>query len=207
MKIKSGPGFRSYSVGRGLVPSVTEILRVIEKPHFDAWRRMVGKEKAEKVLRNAATFGTRVHKAAQLVAHNRDAEVELELRPYAYAVRRFLEHNVAEVLQTELELVSMDQGFGGTLDLYCRMSDGSFAIVDFKTTRQLTREHGLQLAGYALLAREHGFTVNRRFAVRIKKEKPGAYHVRRYDDHALDVGAFRALTIIWWWRHKKKKAA
>lgn len=207
MKIKPGPGFRSYSVGRGLVPSVTEILKVIEGPKGTHVRQLVGKEKAEKLLRDAAAFGTKVHAAAQLVAVNRDPEVKAEIRPFAQAVRRFLNNNVAEVLATELELVSLQQGFGGTADLYCRLADGACAIVDLKTTSQLTREHGLQLAGYALLAREHGFTVNRRIAVRIKKEKPGAYYVRSYGDHAQDVEAFRACKTLWWWRHKSVRRA
>lgn len=209
VKVKPGPGYRSYNTGRGLVPSVTEILKVVEKPHIDAWRRRAGKEQAERVLRNATVFGTRLHAAAHLIALNRDPEVEADLRPYARAVRRFFSSNVAEVLACEFEIVSREekQGFGGTLDLYCRLADGAYAIVDFKTTSQLTREHGLQLAGYALLAREHGFRVNRRIAVRIKKEKPGAYYIRRYNEHAADVEAFRACKVLWWWRHKAARRA
>ena len=41
---------------------------MIEKPYLDNWRHRVGREDADKVLRNAAEFGTKLHGAAQKVA-------------------------------------------------------------------------------------------------------------------------------------------
>jgi hypothetical protein len=41
---------------------------VIEKPYLDNWRHRVGREDADRVLRNAAEFGTKLHGAAQKVA-------------------------------------------------------------------------------------------------------------------------------------------
>jgi predicted RecB family nuclease len=115
--------------------------------------------------------------------------VEAEIEPYAAAVRAFLDKHVLEVLGTELELVNPDLRFGGTVDLYCQLKDGTYAVVDYKTTAQLTREHGLQLAPYALLCRKHGLRVNRRLAVRVKKNRPGEYSVRQFEDHQEDAQA------------------
>jgi predicted RecB family nuclease len=169
---------------------------VIEKPYLDNWRHRIGREDADKVLRNAAEFGTKLHGAA------RRESVEAEIEPYAAAVRTFLDKHVLEVLGTEVELVNPDLRFGGTLDLYCQLKDGTYAVVDYKTTAQLTREHGLQLAAYALLCRKHDLRVNRRLAVRIKKNRPGEFYVRQFEDHREDVQAFLGLLEFWLWRHR-----
>lgn len=187
---------------RGLYPSVTEVLKVIEKSYLDAWRHKVGRQEADRVMRNAAAFGTRVHSVAEHVARG-GWQVNGELEPYALAIREFLDTYVDEVLNTELELVSHNMRFGGTVDLYCRLKDGSYAVVDYKTSSQLTREHGLQTAAYALLCRESGKKVNRRIVVRIKKDAPGEYYCRRYHDHGEDVQAFLSLLNYWWWRNKR----
>ena len=112
--------------------------------------------------------------------------------------------HVEECIEVERALVSDHHRFGGTLDLYCRMNDGTYAVIDWKTTSSLTREHGLQLAAYAVLCREHGMTVNKRIAVRIKKDSPGRYYARIYGDHRGDVEAFLALKTYWHWAHKSK---
>ena len=73
---------------------------MIEKPYLDNWRHRVGREDADKVLRNAAEFGTKLHGAAQKVAWREPVEAEIE--PYAAAVRAFLDKHVLEVLGTEV---------------------------------------------------------------------------------------------------------
>ena len=173
---------------------------MIEKPYLDNWRYRVGREDADKVLQKAAEFGTKLHGAAQKVAWREPVEAEIE--PYAAAVRAFLDQHVLEVLGTEVELVNPNLRFGGTLDLYCQLKDGTYAVVDYKTTAQLTREHGLQLAAYALLCRKHGLRVNRRLAVRVKKNRPGEFSVRQFEDHQEDVQAFLGLLEFWLWRHR-----
>lgn len=210
-------GLRLYQHGRGLFPSVTEVLKVIEKPYIDNWRRHVGRVDADKILLEASVFGTRIHSAARMIAEGERLwladinDVDEDIRPWAEAVQHFLDQHVSEVLGTEVELVSPTLKFGGTLDLYGRDKDGKYAIWDYKTGSQLTREHGLQLAGYGLLTRKNDLKVNRRYAVRIKKDRPGEFYVRRYDDHEGDVEAFLALLRFWWWRHRasitKKGAA
>lgn len=185
----------------GRYPSVTEVLKIIEKSYLDRWRHRVGHQEADKVLRNAAAFGTRVHTVAEQVARGERVKGELQL--YALAIRSFLETYVDEVLGTEIEIISPNLRFGGTVDLYCRLKDGSYAVVDYKTSAQLTREHGLQTAAYALLCRDAGMKVNRRMVVRIKKDKPGEYYCRKYHDHGEDVQAFLSLLDFWWWRNKR----
>jgi predicted RecB family nuclease len=186
---------------RGAFPSVTTVLGVIQKRHFDDWTRKVGVLEARRITQEAAEFGTQVHALARSIA------IGEGLLPYATAIEGFLSEHVAEVIETELELVSPRLRFGGTLDLYCRLKDGSLAVIDHKTTAQCSREHGLQLAAYAMLLRDHGYKVNRRMVVRIRKEKPGTYYCREYKEHALDVQGFLGCLNLWWWEHGPRMRA
>jgi hypothetical protein len=196
-RVESGP--RLY---RGSVPSVTEILKLFEQSYLDAWKHRVGEQEVERVLRNAQVFGTRLHTAAELCAYGKFDQVDKDIKPYAAAVRDFLEKHVDTILGTEVELVSpKNLRFGGTLDLYCLLKTGGLAVVDYKTSKQLTREHGLQTAAYAMLCRERGWEVETRLVVRIKKDKPGEYYIRHFTDHERDEEAFTAMATVWWWKY------
>lgn len=195
---KESTGPRLYKTSRGSVPSVTEVLRVIP------WR---GSPVGVQRLAQAAAFGTRVHGIASGLASEGvvgSRAWSVDMLPYYEAIQDFLRLHVAEPIEIERELVSEKHGFGGTLDLYCRLTDGSFAVVDWKTTSSLTREHGLQVAAYALLCREHGLKVNKRLVVRIKKDAPGKWYARTFSDHKGDVEAFLALKTYWHWLHRSK---
>lgn len=186
------------------MPSVTEVISVADRRPFDAWRRSVGRREADRIMNDAKVLGTKVHAVAQMLAKDPKAPVEPEMRPFGEAIREFHALHVRRVLGTEMSFTSKTQGFGGTCDLYCEMNDGSRAVVDYKTTASLTREHGLQLAGYALLLREHGHRVNKRIGVRLRKDEPGRWYARGYEDHAEDVRAFRACVALWSWIYRKK---
>jgi hypothetical protein len=183
---------------------VTDILKTVEKPYFDRWRHRVGRQEADKTMKAAQVFGTRLHAAAVLVGRNQMDLVEADMMLFAEAVCDFLNMHVREVIVMERSMVSDRHGFGGTFDLYCELFDGSFAVIDYKTTSSLTREHGLQLAAYALLCREQGMIVNRRIAVRIKKNAPGEFYARTYSDHRGDVEAFLSLKTYWHWAHANR---
>lgn len=205
---KSDNGPRLY---RGVFPSVTTVLGILKQSYFEDWARKVGIAEARRVAREAAEFGTAVHIAARDIALGIETGAPEELAPYAAAIENFLEEHVSEVLETELELVSPRLKFGGTLDLYCRLKDGSYAVIDWKTTAQLTRQHGLQTAAYAILLHQSGRPVQHRIVVRIKKEKPGAYYCRHYLEHRDDQDGFLGALRVWWWEHgpmmRKKGAA
>jgi hypothetical protein len=201
-------GPRLYEVGPSdlyKVPSVTEVLRVISKSYLDAWKHRVGSKEASRVLGNAQSFGNRVHAAIQDIATGKKIVVAKDIEPHVEAAKRFIDLHVEEVVHSELRLANLKLGFGGTLDLYCKFTDGSYGIVDWKTSRQLTRTVGHQLAAYALLLREEGYAVNRRVGVRLKKEKPGEFQAKSYSDHEGDVRVFRSCVNLWWACNAQKK--
>jgi hypothetical protein len=166
-------------------------------------------------MNNAKVFGTRVHTVAEKLAKTHGTEhtveVDPEMLPFARAIREFLNTWVDEVVATELRLVSHEFGVGGTTDLVAKVREekgGGLAVFDLKTSRQLSREHGLQTAAYSILARENGYAVTRRFAVRIKKEDgaQGKYHCREFEDHEGDEEAFLAILRFFYWLHNTRLA-
>jgi predicted RecB family nuclease len=183
---------------------VTEVISVIPKTHYAFWRRRVGEQEADAKTLQAQTFGTAIHTIAAHMARGKPFTYGVDYLAYMEAINDFMRLHVAEAIEVERELVSEKHRFGGTLDLYCRLTDGSYAVVDWKTTSSLTREHGLQVAAYALLCREQGWTVNKRLVVRIKKDAPGKWYARTYGDHRGDVEAFLALKTYWHWLNRSK---
>lgn len=187
----------------GSFPSVTEVLKVLASDGFEKWKRIPGN--AEK-LESASAFGTKVHALASDMACGRKVRVTEELEPYHAAIEQFLSEHVGKVLGTEMELVSINHRLGGTCDLYAITADGRRAVIDYKTTSSLTRMHGLQLSGYALLLRDNGFGLSRRLCVRIKKEKPGFYATRDFHDEMADSEAFQNALKIWHWKYGPRLA-
>lgn len=210
MRINPDSNLRTYAAEVGArkfeVPSVTTVLRVVGRDYLNSWKNRVGEKEADRTMRDAQSFGTRLHAAAHDVALGKKIVVMDDLRPHVEAVEKFFALHVDEVVVAEKSLASARLGFGGTLDLLCRTTDGQMAVVDFKTTRQLTKTVGHQLAAYAMLAREHDYVIHRRIGVRVKKEKPGEFHARSYTDHRGDVRVFRACLELWWAMDAQKKS-
>lgn len=194
-----------YQTALGSVPSVTEVVSVADRRDFSKWIQRIGKAEANRVSDNAKVLGTKVHAAAQSVALAGGGHVYLldEIQPYGDAVRDFLGEWVDEVIHTELSLTSERLRFGGTLDLYCRLKDQSYAVVDYKVVSQLSRDHGLQLCAYALLLREHGYPINKRIAVRLRKDQPGRYSVREYKRHREDLAGWNGALNLWYWQRAR----
>jgi hypothetical protein len=201
-------GIRFYS---GSYPSVTSVLKVIEKPHIATWRNRIGAKEADRILADAQVLGTKVHTLVEKIGKGEDPEVEQEMQPYRVAVEKFLSTWVEEVIACEIPLVSSRYGFGGTADMYVRLKKskgGGTAVVDFKTTKQgLSREHGLQAAAYGLLLIDNGYPVDRRLVVWIKKhppEKVGELYVREYHDHREDRDGFLGALALFRWIHASR---
>ncbi len=208
LKPTSERALRSYTGPEGAeVPSVTEVLRVLDGTWMNAWLQKVGRKEVDRLMREAAVLGSKIHKVAAAVALNRDVRVNAEMRPYARAVREFLDTHVRRVIATELSLCSERLGFGGTCDLYAELQDGSLAVVDYKSSAGgVTKIHKLQTAAYAMLLRESGREVNKRLVVRVHKaeDRVGEWYVRAALDHQQDIETFKACVTVWNYLHGSK---
>lgn len=205
-----GGALRTYRASGGaLVPSVTEVLSVVEdKVWMNAWLAKAGRKEVNRVTSEAAVLGTRVHQVAATLARDRSARIkDPEMRLYARAIGEFMDLHVRRVVGVEMSLCSERLGFGGTLDLYAELTDGSMAVVDYKTNAGgITKNHKLQTAAYAMLLRESGREVNKRLVVRLHKadDRVGDWYVRAALDHERDVETFKACVTVWNFLHSSK---
>ncbi len=190
------------------VPSVTTVLSVVEdKVWMNSWLAKAGRREVNRVTAEAAVLGTKIHEVAAAIARDRSAKVDPDMRPYARAVREFLDAHVRRVLGAEMRLVSERLGFGGTCDLYAELHDGSLAVVDYKSSSGgISRNHKLQTAAYAMLLKESGRPVHKRLVVRIHKadDRRGEWYVRAALDHKEDVETFKACLVVWRYLHGRK---
>ena len=196
----TGGKIRLYEHNGAEVPSVTTVLGYIENDSWlDSWKRKVGTREAEKIRTDAAAFGTRVH---ALVAGADVVRVSDRERRCAQGAIDWLYKNVDEVLAYELKMADRELGFGGTVDVIARMTNGATAIIDWKTSKKLTPHNNLQTAGYAMLAEAAGYDdIDERYVVRLwKDEQVGRVSTRKCVNPA-DYDAFRAAVTYWHWAH------
>lgn len=190
---------RLYELDGVAVPSVTTVLSFIESDSWlDAWKRQVGAREAELIRANAAAFGTRVHALISGADVERPSDLE---RRCAQGALDWLYKNVDEVLAYELKMTDTALGFGGTVDVIARMTHGAIAVIDWKTSKKLSKSHNLQTAGYALLAREAGYDVAERYVVRLWKDDQAGRVSTRSCNNPADYDAFKAAVTYWHWAH------
>src|SRR5215472_873603 len=145
----------------GLLPSVTNVLGVINKPELVEWkmtqavlaaltlprnegeelgvfaRRVV--EDAQSQVKGAAEFGSAFHAGAELVAKSLEVD---QAGPYAAWLehyRAWFQANCVRLVWTERVLVNAQLGYAGTADLLMEHQAYGLTLVDLKTRRASRR--------------------------------------------------------------------
>jgi hypothetical protein len=159
------------------VPSVTWIAGFWPKGvGFYKWLADKGWDEAEAVKTAAGDKGSMVHKAIEMVLNGEELRIDTELpdlqrstetnlvvRDLTYeeliCTKSFIDWRDSvnlEVLSTEITVFSDKENYAGTVDLVCRI-DGVPYVIDFKTSKQVWKEHELQISAYkhALLSGEN----------------------------------------------------
>ena len=139
----------------GLLPSVTNVLGVINRPELVEWKmtqavlaaltlpRLAGEsedafarrvvEDAQGHVRSAADFGTAFHAGAEQVAKSLEVD---QAGPYAGWLnlhRDWFQANCVRLVWTERVLVNTGLGYAGTADLLVEHRAHGLTLVDYKT--------------------------------------------------------------------------
>lgn len=120
-----------YTVDGEEVPSVSELTRFISREVYSDVR--------QGAMDNAASRGTRIHKAAEALDKFGSVEIEDELIGYLKAYIAFLKEYKPEWQKIEWA-VSNGLLYAGTLDRYGTMED-KHVIVDIKSTSRISQPH------------------------------------------------------------------
>jgi genome maintenance exonuclease 1 len=157
---KSIDGRRKYLTPDGnSVASVTTILDATkDKTHLIAWRKRVGEQKAQEIVTEASSVGTRMHKYLEDYVET-GVWPTPGSNPYAQQAHKMAGQvrdkalvDVDEIWGSEVNLY-MPQMYAGTTDLVGQYK-GNACIMDFKQTNKPKKEewvidYYLQLVAYA----------------------------------------------------------
>lgn len=182
-----------YTFNGRVVPSVSAILQPLTAMAYGGIDAQV--------LLTAARLGTAVHACTEYLDEGEldEATVDPEWAPYLDAYKAWKAAIRPEILGIELRLACSK--FGGTIDRIVKI-DGQLWIVDLKTTSQIHKHVGVQLAAYAALAEKHLRTTGfRRAALQLRPD--GTFKVREFSS-ITDETCFNALLGIHYWQESTK---
>ena len=163
------------------VPSVTTIIKLLNKPFIAKWANSLGwkRQSYDKVLEESANKGTFVHETLHEYLFKEGKKFDLS-NP---EVLNFLYENLNTFKEFEKEYdikpiwgeksFSLDK-FGGTVDLYCELNN-KYTILDFKTSKRFYSSHFIQLGAYIQLLEANDYKVEQVAILRIKE---GDYDIK-----------------------------
>jgi len=181
------------------VPGTTTIIGVLDKPALLAWANRIGLEGIEmsKYVDDLAEVGTLAHEMVK--AHFTGEKVDTDeyskkvIDRAENAMISFLSwvkgKNI-EPIYNEKILVSDKLGYGGTLDMYCKMNDKNY-LIDFKTGSGIYDDHFYQMAGYKILLEEQGHKVDAVLIVNIPRAESEKFQTEETSDMRQSERVFR----------------
>ena len=163
------------------VPSVTTIIKLLNKPFIAKWANSLGwkRQSYDKVLDESANKGTFVHETLHEYLFKEGKKFDLsnpEVMNFLYenlnAFKEFEKYYDIKPIWGEKSF-SLDK-FGGTVDLYCEL-DNKYTILDFKTSKRFYSSHFIQLGAYIQLLEANDYKVEQVAILRIRE---GDYDIK-----------------------------
>lgn len=215
-------GYRNAAGTR--VPSVTTIIgRFKDSGNLTKWAYRQGREHEAlraagkpaphdlyEVVNAAALAGTIAHDLIERriltgergegwpsSADNAAPEVKVRAKNAYEQFEKWLAQTKIEIIETEKGGVSEEFQFGGTYDALGREPDGTFVLIDWKTSNAVYSDYLVQLAAYARLVKEtSGRDVKGFHLLRVAKESADFAHHQWAD---LDEGweAFKHMRALY----------
>lgn len=179
------------------IPSVTEILSIIDKPFLRYWYGTLGTQECERIKKDSAQFGTDIHaKVAMLLKGMADGYDHPLLDTFS---RYYAKSGCTPVeVEPEEPYVSAKHGYQGTFD-WIEKEGEELIVADLKVTSQIHKENELQLAAYANLYNEkHGTNITKGRIYRLDK-KTHKLQIKQYDNLPKAFKLFKLLIPLFRW--------
>lgn len=214
----------------GLLPSVTTILKALNKPALNDWlceqtalavlttprkdnepldafvQRVLHDERIQDQEADAAKqLGTDMHEG--LEALFRGERITDELRPWIEPAYLYLKQ-LQPWSKVLVEQIVVGPGFAGKVDW--QGQDNDLLVVDFKTSKKLPEkgswnEHRLQLAAYARAIGDREETLIRTANLYISTADAGKFVFHENPDWRDDyANGFKPLLAVWQWMNNYK---
>lgn len=219
---------RYYTINDESYPSVTTILRIINKEALLYYFGKYGTKKAQELSKTAMDLGSEVHKKIERFVRaeididkgylpiSKEAEIPFD------AFLNWIMNNKIEWLESEKTVHSDTHSYAGTLDAVA-IVNGEKCIIDFKTSAGFYPEYELQLEAYRYawtemkIVEKDAITnlilhkksvhdvvfdnIRKMLCVRLDK-KSGKYEVKEYEPNIETFDAFLAAKKLWEWYRK-----
>lgn len=143
-------GSRKYTTPEGKVyPSVTTILsHSTDKSLLVKWRKKVGEEEANKIVKKSSGRGTKLHSVCEkyLLNELNDMKIRMmmpDIKDFFLQLRPHIDKNVGNVYGLEQALYSDRLRMAGRTDCIAEW-DGKLSIVDYKNSIKEKKEDWIQ---------------------------------------------------------------
>lgn len=185
------------------VPSVTTIIKILNKPFIAKWANSLGwkRQSYDKVLEESADRGTFVHNILNAYIFRENKKFNLsnpEVMNFLYETidifKDFEKSNDFKPVWGEKSF-SLEK-FGGTVDLYCNLN-GLDTIIDFKTSKRFYSSHFIQLGAYIQLLEANEYNVDQVGILRIRDGYSELKLLQR-DEMEKYIELFNKLTDIFY---------
>lgn len=193
-----------------IVPSVTTITGLLNKPALIVWANKLGLQGIDsaKFRDDKADIGTLAHEMILAHLSKREPETEDYSKNQIDAAENsflsYLEWEKGHIIQpilTEKPLISEKYRYGGMLDFY-GMVDGVLEITDFKTGSGIYDEMWLQVAAYGNLVPG---PANRYRILNIPRTEDESFKEEVKTDLSLHFEAFLKLLDFYYLNKQIKK--
>lgn len=160
-----------------LVPGVTTVLNVLNKPDLVPWANRLGRQGIDtrKYKDEAAAIGTLAHYLIQCqlseevpdtsdYSANQIARAQRSLRSF----QAFVGGRKLDVHHLEKPMVSERYWYGGTIDFAGRLN-GKRALIDFKSSKGIYPNHRTQVSAYHHMVVERGYELDEVWVLQIPR--------------------------------------
>lgn len=192
-----------------IVPGVTTVLGLLNKPALVPWANKLGLQGIDvnKFVDDKADIGTLGHAmvtdtligiktdTSDFSKNQIDAAINCGLSFWEWEKS----HPIKKVYFVERPMVSEIDRFGGTLDIYA-MVENRREIIDLKTGKGIYDEHVYQVATLKHLLEENGFPVDGVRVLNIPRTEDESFAERVPSNKELNIGwlIFRRLLDVYW---------
>ncbi len=168
-----------------IVPGVTTVLGVLNKPALVKWANNLGLQGIDstKYVDATAQAGTLAH---YLIECELTGETP-DLAPFSQEQITLAQHSLdkwtvwrkenkirPKLIASEVPLVSEAHRYGGTIDIIAKLK-GKTELIDVKTAKAIYPEHIHQLAAYWYLAEANGYTIHNTRILRLGRTPDEGY--------------------------------
>lgn len=159
-RIESDNGRKYLTPDGKQYESVTTWLsRITDKTWLEDWKKNIGTEEADKILKRAAKRGTLLHENVERYLKNETVKSLSVLDKLLFVpLTKVLDEHIDNIFALEYPLYSNIMKLAGTVDCVAEY-DGTLSVIDFKTSRNRKdksdiHSYFLQTCIYSLMIQE-----------------------------------------------------